>query len=77
MAAIKVECPKGKPGGPMPTCNPPPPMKYACPDGVTLDKPITVITFGDTCAIQPEPMQCPPNAICNPPRPRQVPCPTR
>ncbi|HEY5950320.1 MAG TPA: hypothetical protein VIV40_32725 [Kofleriaceae bacterium] len=38
MAAIKVEC------QPKATCNPPPPFKYACPEGVQLDKPITVAT---------------------------------
>jgi hypothetical protein len=75
MAAIKVSCPTGEPGKPMPTCNPPPPFKYACPTGVTIDKPITVITFGDSCAIEPEPIHCPPHTACNPPRPRTVPCP--
>src|SRR5690242_8528117 len=39
MAAIKVACPTGEAGKPMRTCNPPPPFKYACPTGVTIDKP--------------------------------------
>jgi hypothetical protein len=69
MAAVKVDCPQGA------TCNPPPPTKYACPEGVTLDQPITVVTFGDTCAIERRPVQCPPHAVCNPPPPRRVPCP--
>ena len=75
MAAIKVSCPTGEPGKPMPTCNPPPPFRYDCPNGVTLEKPITVITFGDSCALEPEPIHCPPRVACNPPRPRTVPCP--
>jgi hypothetical protein len=75
MAAIKVDCPKGQPGKAMPTCNPPPPFKYACPDGVSLETPITIVTFGDSCAVEREPVKCPPKAICNPPRPHVVPCP--
>lgn len=75
MAAIKVACPTGEPGKPMPTCNPPPAFAYDCPPGISLDKPITIVTFGDSCAVEPEPIHCPPHAACNPPRPRTVTCP--
>jgi hypothetical protein len=68
-AAIETSCPKGA------MCNPPPPMKYACPDNVKL--PAKIVTFGDGCAIEPEPTHCPPKAACNPPPPRKVACPTR
>jgi hypothetical protein len=75
MAVIKVECPRAEPGKPQPTCNPPPPFNYACPTGVSLDKPITIVTFGDSCIIQREPIACPPKVMCNPPRPQTVTCP--
>ena len=75
MAAIKVGCPTGEPNKPMPTCNPPPAFVYDCPPGISLERPITVITFGDSCAVEPEPIHCPPHTACNPPRPRTVPCP--
>jgi hypothetical protein len=70
-AAVKTECPKGA------MCNPPPPIKYACPENVTL--PVTVVTRdgGATCAIEFPMPSCPPNAACNPPRPRPVACPKR
>jgi hypothetical protein len=72
MAAIKVECVKGA------TCNPPPPFKYACPDNVSLDKPVTVATHdGTSCFVEFDMPQCPPGIACNPPRPRPVACPKR
>ncbi len=71
MAAIKVEC------VPKATCNPPPPFKYACPDNVSLEKPITVVTYdGTNCFVQVEQPKCPPNMSCNPPPARKVACPT-
>lgn len=73
MAAIKVECP------PKATCNPPPPFKYACPEGVSLDSPITVASYdsGATCFVEQAMPKCPPNVMCNPPPPKQVTCPKR
>jgi hypothetical protein len=72
MAAFKVEC------MPKATCNPPPPFKYACPDNVSLEKPITVATYNGTdCFVEFEAPKCPPNVACNPPRPRPVACPKR
>ena len=72
MAALKVEC------VPKATCNPPPPFKYACPDNVSLEKPITVATYdGTSCFVEFEMPKCPPNVACNPPRPRPVACPKR
>lgn len=73
MAAIKVEC------QPKATCNPPPPFKVACPDGISLDKPVTVVTQdgGASCFVEFEMPKCPPGTACNPPRPRPVACPKR
>jgi len=70
-AAVKTECPKGV------MCNPPPPIKYACPDNTSL--PLTIVSSdgGQTCAVEVLPVKCPEGAICNPPRPRQYPCPKR
>ena len=71
MASIKVEC---KPGV---MCNPPPPAKYACPENVSLDKPVTVASSADgmACFVEYAAMACPPNVACNPPRPTPVTCP--
>jgi hypothetical protein len=72
MAAIQVEC------VPKATCNPPPPFKYACPDNVSLDKPVTVVTRdGTSCFVEFPMPTCPPGTACNPPRPRPVACPKR
>jgi hypothetical protein len=71
VAQVKVDCPK-----PMP-CNPPGPIKYTCPDNVSLDHPITIVTMGDHCIVQREMPHCPPHAMCNPPPPQAVPCPGR
>jgi hypothetical protein len=78
-AGIQVDCPKGEPGQPMPTCNPPPAMKYACPADLSLERPIQVVQYAgsDGCMIEPEPISCPPGAACNPPPPQPVPCPER
>ncbi|MBA2542661.1 MAG: hypothetical protein H0V17_23660 [Deltaproteobacteria bacterium] len=78
-AMVDVQCPKGEPGKPMPTCNPPPPIKYACPtgfeDGDTLK---IVLRAGATeCFVDFGPSTCPANAKCNPPPPRKVACPKR
>lgn len=70
-AAIKVEC------QPKATCNPPPPFKYECPDNVSLEKPVTVVSRGGgNCFVEFEMPSCPPGVACNPPRPRPVACPT-
>jgi hypothetical protein len=68
-AILDVSCPQGA------SCNPPAPIKYACPDGVKL--PAKITTFGDSCAVVPPEMHCPPHAMCNPPRPQKVACPKR
>ena len=69
-AALNVSCPKGA------MCNPPPPAKVDCPDGLTMPKGMNIVSQGDgTCIVQPEPVSCPPHAVCNPPRPRSVSCP--
>jgi predicted small lipoprotein YifL len=78
-AMVDVQCPKPEKGKPVATCNPPPPIKYACPDnfkeGDTLK---IVLRVGATdCFVDHGPMTCPPNAKCNPPPPRKVSCPER
>ncbi len=77
-AMVDVQCPKPEKGKVVPTCNPPPPIKYACPDdfkdGDTLK---IILRVGATdCFVDRGPMTCPPNAKCNPPPPRKVACPT-
>lgn len=70
MAAIKVQC------HPKATCNPPPPFSYACPENVSLDKPVTVVMRdGGSCYVEYEMPKCPPGVACNPPRPQPVACP--
>ena len=78
-AQPRANCPKPAPGKPIPPCNPPPAMKYTCPDGMGDKVAVTVVKHAKatTCVIQPEPMKCPQGAMCNPPPPRIVPCPTR
>jgi hypothetical protein len=78
-AMQRVECPKPKkPGDPVMTCNPPAPMKVACPDGWDSKEALTIVQYANqaTCMVEPPPMKCPKNAICNPPPPRKVACPT-
>jgi hypothetical protein len=78
-ATVAVDCPEpASPGAPVPTCNPPPPMKYTCPDGLAMDRPIEIAQWPNatTCHVVPEPMNCPPNVACNPPPLRTVACPT-
>jgi hypothetical protein len=74
-AAVKVECPKAEPGHPQPTCNPPPPRAYTCPDNVSLEVPITIVATGGSCFVDTGPVHCPPRVMCNPPPPRPVACP--
>ncbi len=77
-AYAKVECPKpSKPGGPVATCNPPPPIKYSCLDGMTAGASVNVVQYRNTsdCVVETEPVKCPPNTMCNPPRPQTVACP--
>lgn len=74
-----VECPKPKQAGdPVPTCNPPPPMKVACPESWDGKQALTIVQPANQteCRIEEPPMKCPPNAMCNPPPPRRVACPT-
>jgi hypothetical protein len=78
-AFIEVSCPKSEPGKPMPTCNPPPPIPYTCPDNFPTDKGATlkiVLRAGATeCFVDHGPMNCPQGAKCNPPPPRKLACP--
>ena len=69
-------CPEPPAGQPRPSCNPPPPMKYACP-AVMTENMITVVQFAGQkdCQIEYPPIKCPPNAMCNPPPPQKVACP--
>jgi hypothetical protein len=50
-----------------------PPQRYACPANLAL--PEIISGDGDVCEIDPDPVQCAPDASCNPPPPRTVPCP--
>jgi len=77
IAIADVECPKAVPGKPTPTCNLPPPIKYACPDGFADGETLKIVLrAGQTeCMVDFGPMKCPPNTRCNPPRPRPVACP--
>jgi hypothetical protein len=75
LADIEVECPTGEPGKPIQACHPMPPFRVACPPGLARGKRVSVITFGDSCTADLEPMHCPPHEPCTPPRPRIVPCP--
>jgi hypothetical protein len=79
VAMQRVECPKPtKAGGPMPTCNPPPPMKVACPDGWDGAAALTIVQYANQteCRVEDAPMKCPKGALCNPPPPRKVACPS-
>jgi len=78
-AMARVECPKpDKPGGPVPTCNPPPPMKIECPKDWDGKQALTVVQYAhnEKCEVERAPMKCPKGAMCNPPPPRYVACPT-
>ena len=65
------------PGQPIPPCNPPPPIPYACLPQVTEHGFVKIVQppDGTVCMIEPEAMHCPPGTMCNPPRPQEVPCP--
>lgn len=72
-------CPKVLPGQPIPPCNPPPPIAYACPPNMNEGDVLhVVLRAGATeCFVDPGPIHCPAKATCNPPPPRKVPCPAR
>lgn len=79
-AHARVECPKPKKAGdPVPTCNPPPPMKIECPSNWDGSSALTVVQYANQteCMVEPPPVKCPPNVACNPPPPRKTACPTR
>lgn len=78
-AMVDVTCPKGEPGKPMPTCNPPPPIKYACPSGFQQGDTLKIVLrVGATdCFADYGPTKCPDGVKCNPPPPRKVACPER
>jgi hypothetical protein len=78
-AFIDVNCPKPEPGKAVPTCNPPPPIKYTCPDGFKEGDTLKIILrVGATeCFVDRGPMKCPEGAKCNPPPPRKIACPER
>jgi hypothetical protein len=76
-AHVDVNCPKPEAGKPTHTCNPPPPIKYTCPEGLADKSSLEIVRYAGAaeCVVVPEPVKCPPNAACNPPRPRPVICP--
>jgi hypothetical protein len=78
-AMIDVNCPKPEQGKPVATCNPPPPFKYACPDGFREGDTLKIVLrVGATdCFVDSAPINCPKGALCNPPPPRKVDCPIR
>jgi hypothetical protein len=78
-AFLDPNCPKPQPGKAMPTCNPPPPYKYACPDGFKEGDQLKIILrVGATeCFVDHGPTKCPEGAKCNPPPPRKIACPQR
>ena len=78
-AMARVECPKPKkPGDPVPTCNPPPPMKIECPSNWDGKNALTVVKYANTteCVVEVAATGCPQKAACNPPPPRKTACPT-
>ena len=78
-AMVDVNCPKPEKGKPMVTCNPPPPIKYACPDGLEEGDTLKIVlrSGATECFVDRGPMTCPKGALCNPPPPRKVACPER
>jgi hypothetical protein len=74
---IDVKCPTGKPGMPMPTCNPPPPMAITCPTEMAVAQTVTIMQYKgtNTCVIPAPAVTCPPKTMCNPPAPTAVACP--
>lgn len=74
-----ADCPKPEPGKPRHTCNPPPPIDYACPSGLADGETLKIVLrVGATeCFQERAPTTCPPNAKCNPPPPRKLACPSR
>lgn len=75
--SIDVKCPTGKPGMPMPTCNPPPPMATTCPIDMAVAQTVTIMQYKgtNTCVIPAPAVSCPPKTMCNPPAPKAVACP--
>src|SRR5262245_27010607 len=57
LAFASVTCPTAPAGQPQPTCNPPPPQKYACPDGMAdgASLIVTQLAGAPDCFILPEP----------------------
>lgn len=53
-----IKCPEpATPGGVRPTCNPPPPIDYACPAGLT--PPFKITQVGDECTVDTKKVDCP------------------
>jgi hypothetical protein len=77
-AFLDSSCPSPPPGQPMPSCNPPPPTKYACPDWLAEGETVKIVLrAGATdCFTVPAAPRCPPQTRCNPPPPRKVACPS-
>lgn len=63
---VDVQCPKAEPGKPVATCNPPPPIKYACPADFKVGDTLEIVQrVGATdCVVEGSPS-------------RNVPCPER
>jgi hypothetical protein len=78
LANPEAKCPKVEPGKPVPTCNPPAPIKYACPSGMADGETLKIVMrAGATeCFQERGPWgPCPPGRSCNPPPPRKLACP--
>lgn len=71
-------CPKVPPGQPIPPCNPPPPLRYACKDALPEGAHrVRQPAKADFCERVVSPVKCDPGTRCNPPRPQRVTCPSR
>ena len=50
---------------------------YACPEGLSMDRPIVVVRVdSSSCEMKHEMPDCPAGAACNPPPPMPMACPT-
>lgn len=78
-ATLKLECPTPEPGKPAMTCNPPPPVAYACPAGWDGTSQLIVTQYqgNPECIIEAKAPPCAPNEKCRKAASQPVPCPSR